>query len=103
LIIAALRTSISSGRIAGPQRLMISTGVGLALLGLLDIGPKAIDVMQEDYLAKTNRMYRLLGSRWPLVVVMGVYFVVYFGGLVGSRFLKKRKNRVCQVANRIPY
>jgi hypothetical protein len=70
---------------------MVVSGGILAMLGLLDIGPKGIDVMQEDYLGKTNRMYELLGNRWPLVVVMGVYYGVYIGGFAISRWLAKYK------------
>jgi len=56
---------------------MILAGVGIGLLGLLDIGSQVINVMQEDELTGTNPMFKLLAIKMPLLLVAAVYVGVY--------------------------
>jgi hypothetical protein len=73
---------------------MIITGTALSFLGLLDIGTKDIDVLETDYLTHTNRMYKLLGSRLPLVIVMSVYFGVFTGSGLVLRCVNRHRGGV---------
>lgn len=74
---------------------MIS-GLGLGLLGLLDIGSKRVTLDGSDGLNHhLNPLYVLLQARLPLVMVLGVYGTVFVGGTVTARVMRKRK-RVCR-------
>lgn len=75
---------------------MIVFGVGLAMLGLLDVGSVEIDIMRKDELNKTNIMFRLLSSKLPLGIVVMVYGGVYCGTLAVLALLDRIKGGVYQ-------
>lgn len=73
---------------------MIS-GLGLGLLGLLDIGSKRVTLDGSDGLIHhLNPLYVLLQARIPLVMVLAVYGVVYVGGSVTGLVLGRRTRRI---------
>jgi len=73
---------------------MIS-GLGLGLLGFLDIGSKRVTLDGSDGLNHhLNPLYVLLQARMPLVMVLAVYGVVYVGGTVAVRVMRRRR-RLC--------
>ena len=72
---------------------MIS-GLGLGLLGLLDIGSKRVTLDGSDGLNHhLNPLYVLLQARIPLVMVLAVYGVMYVGGSITGLVLGRRRTR----------
>jgi len=72
---------------------MIS-GLGLGLLGFLDIGSKRVTLDGSDGLNHhLNPLYVLLQARMPLVMVLAVYGVVYAGETVTGMALGRRGRR----------
>jgi len=72
---------------------MIS-GLGLGLLGFLDIGSKRVTLDGSDGLNHhLNPLYVLLQARMPLVMVLAVYGVVYVVGTVTGMILGRRRRR----------
>jgi hypothetical protein len=69
-------------------------GVILALLGLLDIGGKTLDLSQEDNLAGTNPFYHLVSMSWPLGIVAIVYVLIYAVPVIVLAVLHKKKGGV---------
>ena len=73
----------------------IIAGLGLGFLGFLDIGSKRVTLDGSDGLNHhLNPLYVLLQARLPLVMVLGIYGVVFIGGAVTGRILRRRR-RVC--------
>lgn len=72
-------------------------GLGLGLLGFLDIGSKRVTLDGSDGLNHhLNPLYVLLQARLPLVMVLGVYGAVFVGGsITGSVLGRKRGGRLC--------
>jgi hypothetical protein len=74
----------------------IITGLGLGLLGLLDIGSERVTLDGSDGLDHhLNPLYVLLQARVPLVMVLAVYGVVFVGGSVGERVMRGKSRRLC--------
>lgn len=73
---------------------MILFGTTLSLLGLLDIGSSDIDLLQQDELSGTNWMFRLLSLKLPLAIVVAVYALVYYGGVIGLRVVHRCRGDV---------
>lgn len=73
---------------------MLIFGIGLAMLGFLDVGSRDIDFMRQDELSGTNWMFRLLSSKLPLGIVVIVYAGVYCGGLLGLGILHRVRGGV---------
>ncbi len=70
-------------------------GSALALLGLLDIGLRDINVLSTDEVSGTDPLYsKLLEHELPLKVVAVTYLLVYFGSLAVLRILHRRKGDV---------
>lgn len=79
---------------------MVVFGIALGLLGLLDIGRTSveIDVNSDDTFTGNNSvapMYVLVVEYMPLVIVLVVYALVYFGaaGVAGYMRRSRRKRR----------
>lgn len=74
--------------------LQITAGLGLSLLGLLDIGSKHIggDDTTGNF-GKTNDLYRLVSRRAPLAIILGVYAGVYYGGLLGVSLMGRCRRK----------
>jgi hypothetical protein len=68
-------------------------GLGLSLLGLLDIGNHSITLDSLGDLDGSTPMYTLIGRHLPLVIVGAVYVVAYFGGMVSPPRDKARADR----------
>ena len=72
-------------------------GVSLALLGLLDLGPKDIVLVTQHPahidLEHVNPLYRVVGDDIPLTVVAAVYLATYLGSAAILRFQQRRKAR----------
>ena len=74
--------------------LQIAAGIGLGLMGLLDIGSKRVTLDGSDGLNHhLNPLYVLLQSKLPLVVVLAVYGAVFIGVTVIGRLLGRRGGR----------
>lgn len=74
--------------------LQIAAGIGLGLMGLLDIGSKRVTLDGSDGLNHhLNPLYVLLQAKLPLVVVLAVYGAVFIGVTVMSRVLGRRGGR----------
>jgi hypothetical protein len=72
--------------------LQIVSGLGLGLLGLLDIGAKRITLNGSQGLDHgLNPLYMLLLAKMPLVIVLGVYGLVSTGGTLVERVAWTRK------------
>jgi hypothetical protein len=69
-------------------------GVILALLGLLDIGGKTLNLFQEDNLAGTNPFYHLISQSWPLGIVAIVYVLIYAVPVIVLAVLHKKRGGV---------
>jgi hypothetical protein len=69
-------------------------GFILALLGLLDIGGKTLDLFQEDNLAGTNPFYHLVSLSWPLGIVAIVYVLIYAVPVIVLAVLQKKRGGV---------
>jgi hypothetical protein len=73
--------------------IQIVAGVGLGLMGLLDIGSKRATLDGSDGLNHhLNPLYVSLQAKLPLVVVLAVYSAVSLGSAILARF-KSRKGR----------
>lgn len=104
LILAAIRSFLWY-RLAGIDHYlihggMVIFGVILGLLGLLDIGRTSvqIDVNSDNTFTGNNSvapMYILVVEYVPLVIVLGVYALVYFGaaGVAGYTRWRRRRRR----------
>jgi hypothetical protein len=69
----------------------MTAGLGLGLMGLLDIGSKRVTLDGSNGLNHhLNPLYVLLQAKLPLVVVLAVYGVVFVGGAIMSRLMIKR-------------
>lgn len=80
---------------------MIGFGIVLNLLGLLAIGEKRpkIDVDSSDLFdspSKIAPMYTLIDFYSPLIIVLGVYAIVYFGATI---FIGCRRRHRAKRAN----
>ncbi|EIW67874.1 hypothetical protein TREMEDRAFT_57375 [Tremella mesenterica DSM 1558] len=83
---------------------MILFGLALALLGLLDLGPREVSFLSQTENNTTagsdkvtdslNPMYRLLSTRYPLLVIWLTYFGVYMGSIAVLGFVHRRKGGV---------
>lgn len=75
----------------------ILTGSGLGLLGLLDIGSKKSQAVGPEGsgtdLPADNILYKLVSHRAPLAIILGVYAVVYYGGLVATGVAHRYERR----------
>jgi hypothetical protein len=69
-------------------------GVCLGLLGLLDIGPKHLDIthLDSDGPQRVNPLYEVLFHEIPLVMIAMVYLVVYVGSGAAIWLLQRRQN-----------
>ncbi|OCF41737.1 hypothetical protein I317_04441 [Kwoniella heveanensis CBS 569] len=70
----------------------ILCGSFLALLGFLDIGSKDFDAFAdtvENELRGVNPMYWLVHTRTPLVIVLAMYLLAYFGELITSTCIRR--------------
>ena len=68
--------------------LQIVAGLGLGLLGFLDIGSKRVTLDGSDGLNHhLNPLYVLLQARMPLVMVLLVYALVFVGGTLMGRYM----------------
>ena len=102
LIFAGIRSSIWY-RFSGTGHYimhggMIVAGVALALLGLLDIGQKRIriDINSANTFEAMNEvapMYLLVDLALPLVIVLFVYALVYFGATAAIAWRRRRHRR----------
>ncbi|WVF66243.1 hypothetical protein IAT40_000983 [Kwoniella sp. CBS 6097] len=101
LMFSALR-SIAWTRHSMPSSDWIRTmiylicGSVLALLGLLDVGSKDFDAFAdtvEDELRGVNPMYWLVHTRTPLVIVLAMYLLTYFGELIISTAVRHMRRR----------
>jgi hypothetical protein len=71
--------------------LQIISGLGLGLLGFLDIGSKRVTLDGSDGLNHhLNPLYVLLQARMPLVMVLLVYGLVFIGGTLIGRYVGRR-------------
>jgi hypothetical protein len=71
--------------------LQIISGLGLGLLGFLDIGSKRVTLDGSDGLNHhLNPLYVLLQARMPLVMVLLVYGLVVIGGTLIGRYMGRR-------------
>jgi hypothetical protein len=71
--------------------LQIISGLGLGLLGFLDIVSKRVTLDGSDGLNHhLNPLYVLLLARMPLVMVLLVYGLVFIGGTLIGRYVGRR-------------
>jgi hypothetical protein len=73
----------------------VIAGICVALLGLLDIGRKSVDVAL--YTSNGNGgapMYVLVLYEVPLVIVSGVYAIVFLGPVVVQEWLHRRRGGI---------
>ena len=73
-------------------------GVALSLLGLLAIGETrpTIDVNSDALLGSKGRiapMYVVVEYYSPLIIVLGVYAIVYFGATTFMTCMQRRKGK----------
>jgi hypothetical protein len=74
---------------------LLVAGVCLGLLGLLNIGPKKLDIAHLDAegAAKLNPLYQVVYHEIPLVIIASVYLVVY-AGCGGLLWFMQRRQRL---------
>ena len=71
---------------------MILAGLGLCLLGLLDIGTGSFEVSSNASFDGVSPIFTLLRHSLPLAIVLIVYVLTYFGSLIALTCLSRRKN-----------
>jgi hypothetical protein len=73
--------------------IQIIAGLGLGSFGFLDIGSKRVTLDGSDGLNHhLNPLYMLLQAKMPLVMVLGVYGLVYIGGVVVGKCMRRRSS-----------
>lgn len=73
----------------------IAAGVCVALLGLLDIGSRKVDLdLYSNGGTGTTPMYLLVLEEVPLVIVSGVYAIVFLGPVAVQEWLHHRRGGV---------
>lgn len=73
----------------------MAAGVCVALLGLLDIGSRRVDLdLYTNDGAGASPMYILVLYEVPLVVVSGVYAIVFLGPVCVQEWLHRRRGGV---------
>jgi hypothetical protein len=69
-------------------------GLILALLGLLDIGGKVVDLSKVNNLEGTNPFYHLVAASWALGILAIVYVIIYAVPIAILEVLHKRRGDV---------
>jgi hypothetical protein len=73
----------------------IAAGICVSLLGLLDIGSKQVDIALYTSNGDGGApMYILVLYEVPLVIVSGVYAIVFLGPIVVQEWLHRRRGGV---------
>lgn len=69
-------------------------GLVLALLGLLDIGGKVVDLLKVNNLEGANPFYHLVGASWALGILAIVYVIIYAVPIAILEVLQKKRGDV---------
>lgn len=69
-------------------------GLVLALLGLLDIGGKVVDLSKVNNLEGANPFYHLVGASWALGILAIVYVIIYAVPIAILEVLQKKRGDV---------